>query len=147
MLVPALCNLFLAQPRKRRWQGELKHLVGAFKMAYFNDMVHEITPEQIRRFLDSSPSPTQARNRYRALSVLFKFAIERRAVVINPLVEMKRPKVNPTTPGIVTPDEFTRLLRTAQDAFPELLPYLAIAGFAGVRRRELVAKHSDEATL
>ena len=147
MTVPALCNEFLAQPRKRRWQGELQHLISAFKFAYLHDMAHEITPEQIRRFLDSSASTTQARNRYRALSVLFKFARECRAVVINPLAEVKRPKVQATTPGILTVQEFTQLLQTAQGAFSELVSYLAIAGFAGLRRRELIAKYPEEAVL
>ena len=147
MPVPMLCNLFLEQPRKRRWQSELRHLVRAFEEAHFHDLAHEITTDQIRSFLDSSASPTQARNRYRALSVLFKFARERRAMVINPLAEIKRPRGNVTTPGILTVQELGSLLRTAQAAFPELLPYVAIAAFSGLRRRELIAKFSEEAVL
>jgi site-specific recombinase XerD len=147
MRVPALCNLFLAQPRKRRWQGELRYLINAFKLACFHDMAHEVTADKIRRFLDSSDTPTMARNRYRALSVLFKFARERRAVVIDPLAEIKRPKVTLTTPGILTPGEFERPLKTADTGFRELLPYVAIAGFAGCRRRELIAKYPEEAVL
>jgi integrase len=147
MQVPVLCNLFLAQPRKRRCQGELQHLINAFKLACFHDMAHEVTPEQIRRFLESSTSPTQARNRYRALSVLFKFARERRAIVIDPLAEVKRPRVQVSAPGILTVQEFTQLLQTAQGGFSELIPYLTIAGFAGLRRREMIAKYPEEAVL
>src|SRR6516165_1005313 len=147
MQVPKLCTLFLEQPRKRRWQSELRHLVRSFEMACFHEWVHELTPAQIRSFLDSSASATQARNRYRALSVLFKFARERRAMVLDPLAEIKRPRGNMTTPGILTVQELGSLLRTAQAAFPELLPYVAIAAFAGLRRRELIAKFSEEAVL
>jgi integrase len=145
--VPALVNEFLAQPRKRRWQGELRYLLNAFKLACFHEQAHEVTPAQIRRFLDGSDSATMARNRYRALSVLFKFAKERRALVIDPLAEVKRPRGNTVNPGILSVEEYAKLLQTAQAEFSELLPYLAIAGFAGLRRRELIAKYNEEAVL
>jgi integrase len=112
-----------------------------------NIQAHEVTPAQLHRFLDAAASDTMARNRYRVLSVLFKFAALQRIVVVNPLAEIKRPSGNRSEPGILTPGEYERLLTTAAAKFPALLPYCAIAGFAGVRRAEMVGMYAGEETL
>jgi integrase len=45
-----------------------------------------------------------------------------------------RAKAIESEPGILTPEQFTALLTNAS---PEMLPYWAIGGFAGLRRAEL----------
>jgi hypothetical protein len=58
-----------------------------------------------------------------------------------------RPKVALTVPEILGPAHFKRLLRTAEEEIPELIPFLAMAGFAGVRRSELVREYAEDEVL
>ena len=131
----------------QRTVKELRYHVRAFARHCGDTKAHEVTPVLLREFLDSAGTPTLARNHYRALSVLFKFARERGVIVVNPLEEIRRPEGNRTEPGILQPDEFERLLRTADADFPALLPYVAIAGLAGLRSAELVGMYAGEETL
>jgi integrase len=55
-------------------------------------------------------------------------------LVLNPFDEIDRPKVAYTVPEILEAAQFKRLLETAEEEVPELIPFLAMAGFAGVRR-------------
>ena len=43
--------------------------------------------------------------------------------------------------------QFKRLLETAEEEVPELIPFLAMAGFAGVRRSELVREYAEDQVL
>jgi integrase len=101
----------------------------------------------MRSFIDSAESPASARNHYKVLSVVFRWAREHRIIAINPLDEIKRPDAGHTTPGIYQPDDFRKLLETAAKYFPELVPFLAVSGFAGLRSAELIAMYSGEKTL
>lgn len=151
LLVADLCREFIeyraTRPHNQRTLKELHYHVRAFSRYAGDTKAHEVTPLTLREFLDAAKSPTLARNHYRALSVLLKFARERGVIVMNPLDEIKRPAGNRTEPGILTPDEFERLLVTADAQFPKLLPYVAIAGLAGLRSAELVGMYAGEETL
>jgi len=50
-------------------------------------------------------------------------------------------------PEILTPAQFKTLLETAEEEVPELIPFLAMAGFAGVRRSELVREYTEDQVL
>jgi integrase len=52
----------------------------------------------------------------------------------NPAAEIQKAKEIDAPPGILTVQQTARLLEAAS---PELLPYVAIAAFAGLRRAEL----------
>ena len=64
-----------------------------------------------------------------------------------PFDEIDRPKVAYTVPEILEPAQFKRLLETAEEEVPELIPFLAMAGFAGVRRSELVREYAEDQVL
>jgi len=68
-------------------------------------------------------------------------------LVLNPFDEIDRPKVAYTDPEILEPVQFKRLLETAEEEVPELIPFLAMAGFAGVRRSELVRRYAEDQVL
>lgn len=151
LCVTDLCEELLkyrqSRPHNRRTLAELRYHVRAFARHSGDTKAHEVTPAGLREFLDIASTPTLARNHYRALSVLFKFARERGIIIVNPVEEIKRPEGNRTEPGILTPAEFEGLLRTADTQFPALLPYVATAGLAGIRTAELVGMYAEEETL
>jgi integrase len=108
-----------------------KHLGGC--------MAHELGVAEIRSFLDTAKTSDSLEHKlYKVGSLIFAYGKERRVLVLNPLDEIDRPKVAYTVPEILEPTEFKRLLETAEEEVPELIPFLAMAGFAGVRRSELV---------
>ena len=66
---------------------------------------------------------------------------------LNPFDEIDRPKVAYTVPEILEPAQFKSLLETAEEEVPELIPFLAMAGFAGLRRSELVREYAEDQVL
>src|SRR5207249_9080154 len=68
------------------------------------------------------------------LIVAFNFARERGYSAGNPAEKSARAKVIESAIGILTLEETVRLLESAA---PELVPYVAIGAFAGLRRAEL----------
>ena len=52
-----------------------------------------------------------------------------------------------TVPEILEPAKFKQLLATAEEEVPELIPFLAMAGFAGLRRSELVREYAEDQVL
>jgi hypothetical protein len=44
-------------------------------------------------------------------------------------------------------EQFKKLLETAEEEVPELVPFLAMAGFAGARRSELVREYAEDQVL
>ncbi len=66
--------------------------------------------------------------------VAFNIARERGYSASNPAEKSARAKVVESAVGILTVEETARLLESAS---PELLPYVAIGAFAGLRRAEL----------
>jgi hypothetical protein len=52
-----------------------------------------------------------------------------------------------TVPEILEPAKFKKLLATAEKEVPELIPFLAMAGFAGLRSSELVREYAEDQVL
>ena len=77
---------------------------------------------------------TTRNNFRRVLIVAFNFAREHGYSAGNPAEKSARAKAIESAIGILTVDETARLLETAA---PELVPYIAIGAFAGLRRAEL----------
>jgi integrase len=64
----------------------------------------------------------------------FNFAVKRGYAASNPAASTEEAKQTKTKPGILTVEQATALLVNAS---PEILPYIAIGLFAGVRRAEI----------
>ena len=79
-------------------------------------------------------SPVTRNNFRRVLIVAFNFAKENGYCVGNPAERTAKAKVIETAVGILTVDQTARLLESAP---AELVPYVAIGAFAGLRRAEL----------
>jgi integrase len=101
----------------------------------FDVPVATITSAEIDDWLRSLPVSAVTRNGYRRLVILaFNFAVKRGYAASNPAASTEEAKETKTKPGILTVEQATALLVNAS---PEILPYIAIGLFAGVRRAEI----------
>jgi integrase len=106
-----------------------------FAEKFDGQMVATISSKEIDNWLRSLPVAPLTRNHYRQLVVLaFNFAVRCGYAVTNPAIGAGKAKVISQTPGILRVSETARLLEAAT---PDVLPYLAIGLFAGLRRAEL----------
>ena len=102
-------------------------------------MAHELGIAEIRSFLDTAKTSDSLEHKlYKVGSLIFAYGREQRALVLSPFDDIDRPEVAYTVPEILEPAKFKQLLATAEEEVPELIPFLAMAGFAGLRRSELV---------
>jgi integrase len=112
-----------------------------------NKLAHEITRADIRKLLDAAPSQSTARKIYKIASLVFDHGRENGALAIHPMAEMDRPEVAYVIPGILSPAQFHTLLSTADEKFRDQVPFLCLAGFAGIRRAELLKRFADDQVL
>jgi integrase len=111
-------------------------------------MAHELGVAEIRSFLDTAKTSDSLEHKlYKVGSLIFAYGREQRALVLNPFDDIVRPQVAYTVPEIVAPAKFRQLLATAEKEVPELIPFLAMAGFAGLRRSELVREYAEDQVL
>jgi integrase len=141
-LVEELLKIKEADGASARYLSDLRSRLTQFSDAFDGKPVAEITSLQIDEWLRSLSdkdtgkrlSPVTRNNFRRVLIVAFNFAKERGYCVANPVEKTARAKVIETVIGILTVDQTARLL---ENAALELLPYVAIGAFAGLRRAEL----------
>ncbi len=95
---------------------------------YFENMVD----------LDGNPAqPRTKKNAWERIITLLRFGLKRKYLaeeIINELIDVDLPKIINSKPLIWTPAEFSEILNSTRS---QLIPYLAIAGFAGVRTQEI----------
>ena len=111
-------------------------------------MAHELGIAEIRSFLDTAKTSDSLELKlYKVGSLIFAYGREQRALVLNPFDDIDRPEVAYTVPEILEPAKFKQLLARAEEEVPELIPFLAMAGFAGLRRSELVREYAEDQVL
>lgn len=95
---------------------------------------HQITTADCEAYLDERGKTASTRNSYRtALNGLFGYALKRGAVERNVVATIGKASAEATRPDILSVNEVRRLLATAQTLYPEMIPYLVIGLFAGLR--------------
>lgn len=128
--------------RRPRTIYELKNKLASFVEEFGDAPAAQVTTPDISRWLDARTDGLTARSRgaYRqALHRLFAFAVRRGYRDTNPVAALEKPHAEETTPEVLKPAEVRRLLAAAQKHQPRLVPWLAIAFFAGLRTAELAA--------
>jgi integrase len=141
-LVDELLKIKEADGVSERYLSDLRSRLTQFSDSFDGKPVAEIMSPQIDEWLRSLSdketgkrlSPVTRNNFRRVLIVAFNFAKERGYSVGNPAEKTARAKVFETVIGILTVDQTARLL---ENAAAELVPYIAIGAFAGLRRAEL----------
>jgi len=129
----------------REWHlRTINYRIGKFAETFGEARVSEIMPDQIEKWIDKyksnrkRPLSPVSRNNFLAyLNAFFNFAVKKGHTTSNPIEQIDRVRLDRPEIAILTPDEVRRLLFAARDHVPELVPYLTIAVFAGVRPAEL----------
>jgi integrase len=134
-----LVNALLAAKRAdgvgERHLRDIQSRLSVFAEKFDGKMVAEITTVEIDAWLRSLNVGPRTRNHYRAATILaFNLAVRSGYAVSNPAENAAKVKVIGETPGILSINQASALLVNAS---PEILPYVAIGLFAGLRRAEL----------
>jgi len=119
----------------KRYVQDLRSRLPRFAKDFDGKMVAEITAKEIDDWLRAlAVGPTTRNNFRRTLVMMFSYAAKHGYTTSNPAAETQKAKEIDAPPGILTVQQTARLLEAAS---PELLPYVAIGAFAGLRRAEL----------
>jgi integrase len=151
LMVDALCKAYVLYRESRGLDkgtlSEDRYVARRLREALGKRKAHEVGPAEIRSFLATATGESIERKLYKVASLIFAYGREQRAIVINPFDELKRPQVSYAIPGILKPAEFEALLVAAESRVPDLLPFLASAGFAGIRREEMLKEYANDEVL
>jgi integrase len=148
--VSALIDEVIAQKRKgcgkRQRPASNDYLVdltvrlGRFAKQFGERMAATITSDEIDDWLSTLTdrkgeilSPQSRGNYARVLGVMFAYAVKRRYAPANPVKGIDKP-TSDGKPGILSVEQTAALLEAAS---PEILPYIAIGAFAGLRASEI----------
>jgi integrase len=119
----------------QRHVDDLRSRLNIFAEKFDGQQVATITSAEIDDWLRSLKVSPVTRNHYRRLIVLaFNFAVQRGYASANPAEKTAKAKEPKADIGILSVTESARLLESAT---PDILPYIAIGLFAGLRRAEL----------
>ena len=97
-----------------------------------------VTTENVRRVIaEMNWKPLNRRNYIRDWGMCFRRAVRFNYLESNPIDQIIRPRVERSEPAMYTVDEARHLLELARTQYSELLPFLSIGLFAGVRIEEM----------
>lgn len=138
--VPAaeLFEEFLAIKRQdnvsRKYLADLRSKVGRFVAAFDGRLVCNLTSADVERWIRSLDIGPVSRESYRRnVSTLLEFGRRGGYLRANPAADIKIRRRPEGEVSILTPDELRNLL---SKCVPEILPYVAICAFAGLRPSE-----------
>lgn len=111
----------------------LKRLAGAFQMN-----IGCVSGPMLQEWLDDMKASGRTKRNYLAVvAALFRFCIKRKYLPKDAMEEVESVQQTREDSGeiaIFTPAEMEELLKAAR---PEMIPWLAVAGFAGLRSAEV----------
>jgi len=124
---------------------EFEHRAGHFAEAFPAREIGSITREEVEEWLRTTFLHRVTRNNNRKTVVnLFNFAVSKGYVASNPASGIGKAREERVEIGILTPSQVSNLLTGAT---PEILPYFAIAVFAGIRPEELAPPLKSDARV
>jgi len=100
-------------------------------------LLNTITPEQLELAMDGMP-PSVRNFTIRILGGLFNFGIRRGYCTDNPCKKLELTRPQRTEIEIYTPAEVGAIFAAAEKHDPQLIPFLAISFFCGLRRAEVL---------
>jgi integrase len=142
----ALVDQYLAEQDARvekktlrfRTNEDAKKRLKPFKAAWARLAISSIEAKDIDALLDRNGYTGINRQNYkRHLSGFYSWAIRNGKTTGNPVQQTATVRTTKETPEIYTPKQVEKILRKAEETRPELVPYLAMAFFAGIRPEEI----------
>jgi len=133
-----LVEEFLAAKKQdgvsRRYVADLKSKLGRFALSFGERLVCDITSQQLDEWLRSLDVNVISRDAYRRnLGVMFELARRRGYCAQNVAAEIRFSKRHKDEVTVLSPRQIARLLQVCSS---ELVPYIAICAFAGLRPSE-----------
>jgi integrase len=114
---------------------DLKSRLTRFAEKFGDRKIASLTAGEIDSWLRSLQVKPLTRNTIRLrLGVLFAYAMQRGWCQKNPIGEVRKIRTNASPIGILTPEQFAKVLEASSEA---TLPYWLLGGFAGLRRAEI----------
>ena len=92
----------------------------------------EITPAVITASLEGL-NPRRRNNVLASLRTFFRWAVANKHIASDPTAAIDKASIDWTPPKIYTPGQTRIMFALAEEIAPELVPYLSISAFAGVR--------------
>ena len=118
----------------QRYAADLKSKLGRFSLAFGERLVCNITSQEVDEWLRGLDVNVTSRDAYRRnLGVMFELARRRGNCAQNVAAEIRFSKRHKDEVSILSPRQITRLLQVCAS---ELVPYIAICAFAGLRPSE-----------
>lgn len=152
----ALVEQYLAEQTERvgkrtlrqRTVEDAEKRLRPFKAAWDRLAIGSIEAKDIDALLDRHGYVGTNRQNYKHyLSGFFNWAIRNGKTQGNPVQQTVTVRTKKETPEIYTPNEVEAALRKAEEKRPELVPYLAIAFFAGIRPEEIARLKWEDVDL
>ena len=117
---------------------DLRLRLATFCETFGATLACNLTSTEVEKWLSSLRrrySPRSVANYYRNANLLFSFSITKGYCKENPLTSIDKPRIPATEGvGVFTPDELKAILDAADK---EVLPFMAIGAFAGLRSAEI----------
>jgi integrase len=140
ILVQALVDEYLANQKASGYSkvhlSDLSLRLGHFCAQFGQAPVRTVTTGEIADWLHGLPlSATSANNYQTRITSLLSYGVKRGYLDKNPATGIDRMKVVDSPPEIFTVDQLEKVLAASSS---EVLPMVAIGGFAGVRTAELM---------
>ena len=121
--------------KSRRYLEDLRSRFGQFTKIFGKRTTAEITTLEVAAWLRDLSVGALTRNNFRRVLVTaFNFALENGYTATNPAEKTAKAKQVETTVGVLTVKQTAILLENAKE---DILPAIAIAAFAGLRRAEI----------
>ena len=136
----------VAAGRREKTTTDLRYRLGTFAKTFGTRKLSEITLNELQEWAnDPTLSARSRRHMLTKLSQLFRYAERRGWCEKNIAAYVARPDVPDGEPGFLNVEQCARLLEHAPDH--DLLPYVALSLFAGIRVAELRRLRWDKVKL
>jgi integrase len=147
-LVAELLEAKRRDGRSKIYLADLRNRLKVFARDFGIQPVAAVTASDISKWLRNvNGSPKTRANFRQNISVLFGYAADEGMIDANPVLRVKKPKLVDRPPEIFSVDDLSALLNAAAKVAPDVLPILAIGGFAGLRESEIKRLHWSEVKL
>lgn len=124
-----------ADKARELYVKDLKNRLARFEIDFADKKVAEVRTQEIDDWLRGLDLAPQTRNNFRTvLRTAFRFAVSRNYAPDNPVERTAKVKVARPLPAVFTPKQMQVLLEKAPR---DLIAWLAIGGFAGLRSVEI----------
>jgi integrase len=135
--------------QNRRTLNDIRERLNKFKSAFSSQLLHEITPTDIEKWLEGYSKGWDRWSYHKRLGPFFKLAKRRRWVSQNPMEEVPKPETPTPDRLIYTVEQFEKLLHNCEypSKYEAIFPYVILCGFCFLRTAELVRMYEVEQVL